>query len=268
MDLEDKGLAARLLSLARGEAGRIERKFSRYRSDNIIHRINSAAGRPVEVDEETANLLNYADQCYRLSEGRFDVTTGVLREVWRFDGGDRVPDATAVARVLERVGWHKVRWQRPVITLRPDMEIDLGGIGKEYAVDSTAQIVRAQTDAGVLINYGGDLAATGPRAGSTPWIVGVDDPVRTGRGSVGEIRLVRGGIATSGDARRYLLKDGVRYGHILDPRTGWPVAGAPRSVTVVSDTCTQAGMLATFAMLHGPEAEAFLHEQKVEFWCF
>ena len=267
MDVADEALALRLLDLARGEAERIERKFSRYRQDNIIHCVNTAAGRPVEVDEETANLLDYADRCHQLSEGRFDVTTGVLREVWRFDGGDRVPSAAAVARVLERVGWHKVQWRRPVIALRAGMELDLGGIGKEYAVDSTVQLIRRHADAAVLVNYGGDLAATGPRAGDNPWIVGVEDPAAPGRASVGEIRLGHGGVASSGDARRFLLKDGVRYGHILDPRTGWPVVGAPRTVTVVAGTCTEAGMLATFAMLHGPEAEAFLRQQNVAFWC-
>jgi thiamine biosynthesis lipoprotein len=76
-----------------------------------------------------------------------------------------------------------------------------------------------------------------------------------------------GGLATSGDARRFLQKDGVRYSHILDPKTGWPVPGAPRSVTVAADSCTQAGMLSTLAMLKGAQSESFLKEQGVLFWC-
>ena len=82
------------------------------------------------------------------------------------------------------------------------------------------------------------------------------------------VELYRGGLATSGDSRRYLLKDGRRYGHILDPTTGEPVVGAPRSVTVVAETCTQAGMLATLAMLHGAAAEAFLERQGMQYWCY
>jgi thiamine biosynthesis lipoprotein len=81
------------------------------------------------------------------------------------------------------------------------------------------------------------------------------------------VELHRGALATSGDARRYLERDGVRYSHILDPRTGWPVAGAPRSITVAAPTCTEAGMLATFAMLRGPDAESFLDAEGVRYWC-
>jgi thiamine biosynthesis lipoprotein len=81
------------------------------------------------------------------------------------------------------------------------------------------------------------------------------------------INLSCGALATSGDTQRYLLRDGVRYGHILDPTTGWPVENAPRSITVAADTCTQAGMLSTLAMLRGTHAEAFLEEEGVQFWC-
>jgi thiamine biosynthesis lipoprotein len=257
------GQARRLLDIARREAQRIEARFSRYRQDNILHRINTSAGQPVEVDDETALLLDYAANCHALSEGRFDVTSGVLRRVWRFDGSDRVPDPEAVAALLPLIGWDKVSWQRPRIILPPGMEIDLGGIGKEYAVDRTALLLRAETDASVLINYGGDLFASGPRADGRGWRVGLDDPAASGTHSAGEIEIQRGGVATSGDARRFLLRNGIRYSHILDPRTGWPVPQAPRSVTVLADTCLEAGMLATFAMLQGKEAEAFLAGQGV-----
>ena len=80
------------------------------------------------------------------------------------------------------------------------------------------------------------------------------------------MNITRGALATSGDSRRYILRDGVRYGHILDPRSGWPVREAPRSVTVAAATCTEAGMLATLAMLEGPAAESFLAEQGVRYW--
>lgn len=264
---DEESLAARLTGIARDEAVRIERKFSRYRSDNIIHRINTSGGAPLEVDAETASLLDYAAQCHRLSDGLFDITSGVLREVWRFDGSDRIPAPQAVAAVLARVGWDKVEWRRPLLRLPAGMQIDLGGIGKEYAVDRTAALLRAYSGAGMLINFGGDLLATGPRMGGRPWQVAIDDPGHTGRSSGIHIALSRGAIATSGDARRFLLKEGKRYSHILDPRTGWPVRGAPRAVTVLGADCTEAGMLATFAMLHGARAEAFLEEQEARYWC-
>ena len=264
LDVDDRDEAASLGELAAAEAGRIEQRLSRYRDDNIIHTINHAAGRPVLVDDETAGLLDFADQCFRLSEGRFDVTSGVLRRVWRFDGSANVPSRAAVKELLPLVGWDKVTWARPSITLPVGMEIDLGGLGKEYAVDRAAQLVSMRTRAAVLVNFGGDLRALGSRRDGRPWRVGVESPVAAAAAL--DLELAQGALATSGDARRFLLKDGVRYPHILNPRTGWPVLDAPRSVTVLADACTEAGLLATLAMLHGRGARGFLAEQGVKYW--
>ena len=167
--------------------------------------------------------------------------------------------------VLRYVGWHRVDWDGRTLRLAPGMEIDFGGIGKEYAVDRAAAIARDLAPR-CMINFGGDLVAVGSAIDNTSWTVGIEDPVHTNE-PVMQIKLTRGALATSGDARRYLLKDGKRYGHILDPRTGWPVENAPRSVTVTAPTCTHAGMLATFAMLEGAEAEAFLDDEDVRYWC-
>lgn len=267
IDSTERVLAEHLTRIAWTEATRIEHKFSRYRDDNIIHRINHAAGQPISVDDETASLLDYAAQCHELSEGRFDITSGVLRKVWKFNGSDCIPTQAEIDALMPLIGWHKVRWQKPELTLLPGMEIDLGGIGKEYAVDQTALKIAHASDVSVLVNYGGDLYAAKPRQGHHPWIVGVDDPGNTGKNTIGRIELLCGGLTTSGDARRYLLKNGVRYSHILDPRTGWPVPDAPHSVTVIADTCVEAGMLSTFAMLYGAEAEKFLDAQQVKYWC-
>jgi thiamine biosynthesis lipoprotein len=264
-DKQDRAGAARLLSLAVAEAQRIERKFSRYRQDSAVQAINTSR-HAVEVDEETARLIAYADRCYRLSGGLFDITSGVLRRVWRFDGSDRVPGRDTVQALLPLIGWDKVRWEPPRIALPAGMEIDLGGIGKEYAVDRVVTMLQRDVSGSVLVNFGGDLRASGPRSRGQPWSVAIEDPQATGA-AAGRLALHAGALATSGDARRFLLKDNVRYGHILDPRTGWPIANAPRSVTVLADTCTTAGLVATLAMLSGAGAEAFLERQGLEFWC-
>jgi thiamine biosynthesis lipoprotein len=246
---------------------------STFTFKSSFHRINRAHGKPVEVDEETAALLDYADTCWRLSEGLFDVTSGVLRRAWKFDGSDRVPDETAVAALLPLIGWRRVRWEKPVLTMPAGMEIDFGGLGKEYAVDRCSHLLAAGTSASLLVNYGGDLMSTGPRRDGQGWVVGIENPGDSAdvgsavREADTVFELKRAGIATSGDVRRYLLRHGRRYGHILDPRTGWPVVDAPRSVTVVANSCTEAGILATLAMLHGPGAEAYLENQGVHFWC-
>jgi len=265
VDSPERKLAHELVQIGAREAWRIESAFSRYRDDNIVHRINNAAGETVEVDEETARLLDFADQCYTLSEGLFDITSGVLRQAWRFDGGRAVPDTEVIERLLPKVGWRKVIWENPSLTLPSGMEIDFGGIGKEYAVDSAQQLLAAHSDLPALINLGGDLAVTRNRCSADAWRAGVEDPA--GRGARGAIPIKQGALATSGDTYRYVLKDGVRYGHILDPRSGWPVAGAPRSVTVAAPNCTQAGMLATFSMLQGSDAEDFLQAQEIPHWC-
>ena len=269
IDTDDESLARHLAHVARDEALRIEHKFSRYRDDNIVARLNRAQGETVEVDNETAGLLDYADTCFRLSEGRFDITTGVLRRVWRFDGSAQLPEAAAIEALRPRIGWQRVRWQRPHLTLPSGMEIDFGGIGKEYAVDRTASLLAAETGCALLVNFGGDLAARGPRRNGSGWTIAIEDPQSVADVQAGTIHfeLERGGVATSGDTRRYLCSNGVRYSHILDPRTGWPVPEAPRSVTVVAGTCIEAGMLATFAMLHGPQAESFLDAQGLRYWC-
>jgi thiamine biosynthesis lipoprotein len=261
----DRSVAGRVLELVSAEAWRVEDKFSRYQTGNIVHEINHCGGRTVVVDAETERLVDYADELFKLSDGSFDITSGVLRAAWRFDGSDRVPARSSVEALLARVGWQHVRWRAPELTLRRGMEIDFGGIGKEYAVDRAAALVRPVCT-GCLLNFGGDLLALGPSVAGRSWQVGVESLNQPNQ-AVRRIELKVGALATSGDARRYLLKDGKRYGHILDPRTGWPVEGAPRSVTVAAATCTQAGMLATFAMLRGRDAESFLDAQSVRYWC-
>jgi thiamine biosynthesis lipoprotein len=266
IDSDDAQLAQRLMQQVQQEASRIETKFSRYRTDNVIHDINHAHGKEVCVDEETRQLLDYAQLCYRLSEGRFDVTSGVLRAAWRFDGSDRLPTTAEVEALLHKVGWDQVQWRPPCIRLIEGMEIDLGGIGKEYAVDRCALQLREAGVASALVNFGGDIHVVGPRRNGEPWLIGLETPGQEGAASH-TIHIQQGGVATSGDSHRFLLHDGIRYSHILDPITGWPVPGGPRSITVLAPSCLEAGMLSTFAMLHGPEAEAFLQAEGVEYWC-
>lgn len=267
IESQDLKLATKLTNLAYQEAKRIEEKFSRYRDDNIIFKINNSENKAIEVDDETALMLDFANQCYELSDGKFDITSGILRQIWRFNGSDNIPSAEQVNAIKPSIGWPKVKWNKPIIEIPADMEIDLGGIGKEYAVDSTVKILRNHTDKSFLVNFGGDIACPFPKENNTPWMIGVDNPEQTGESSVGQIALYQGGLATSGDARRFLLKDGKRYSHILDPQTGYPVPDAPRSVTVISNTCIEAGMLSTFAMLQGNKAAEFLKAQDVQYWC-
>jgi thiamine biosynthesis lipoprotein len=264
METDDKDEAAAILETVAHEAWRIEHKFSRYRDDNIISRINSASGEAVEVDEETGRLLDFSDQLYQMSDGMFDVTSGILRRAWQFDQSDNIPDQQQIDALLPTIGWGKVSWSSPRIQLLPGMEIDLGGIGKEYAVDRCAQLVRDMSDISVLVNFGGDLAITRPRRDKQAWTIGrlSSEP----GAPVGVIQLQQGALATSGDQHRYLEKDGVRYCHVLNPKTGWPVEDPPHTISVAAATCVEAGMLSTLALLQGKQAEAFLQAQDIPHW--
>lgn len=265
VDDPDKTVAEKATTIAQAEAIRIEHKFSRYRSNNIVFNINQANGQGTQVDEETARLLDYAQQCYLISNGLFDISAGVLREVWHFNGGDQVPTQAQVKQTLQKVGWDKLNWQNPTLTLQPGMEIDFGGIGKEYAVDRTAILLGAQIEHNhLLINYGGDLCAMGPRANGDAWEIGLQNPHGKANSALAKVTLFNGAVTTSGDLHKFIKKDGIRYGHILNPTTGWPSKNAPRQVTVIGATCLEAGILSTLAILQGDAAESFLADQDVE----
>ncbi len=256
--------AARCAQPGVEEAWRIERKFSRYRDDSVVAAIHAGGGKPVAIDAETERLLEYAAHCHQVSDGLFDITSGILRRAWNFDGSDRVPSAAQIEPLLAQVGFDRLQRSPGVLCLPEGMEIDFGGIAKEYAVDRALEAIE-QCGQAVLVNFGGDLRANRP-PGAHPWQVGVED-IERGPKPAMVLELSRGALATSGDTHRFVLRQGVRYGHILDPRTGWPVSGAPHSVTVAAATCIEAGTLSTIALLQGAGSEAFLDEFGVKYWC-
>jgi thiamine biosynthesis lipoprotein len=254
----DSATAARWADAAIAEVRRIEAKFSRYRDDSVVSTINAAAGADtaVECDAETVALLAYAEALFIASEGRFDITSGVLRRAWDFHG-KRLPDAAELDRLCALVGWRSV--ERGPTTIRlplPGMEIDFGGFGKEYAADRAAAVLRELGAGHGFVNLGGDLHAIGPQPDGSPWLIAIQDP-RDATRAAAEIELSHGGLATSGDYERYFEVDGVRYCHILNPKTGWPVTHW-RSVSVAAPLCIAAGSCSTIAMLAQDHALAFL----------
>lgn len=257
--------ARSLAQQAIAEVRRIEHKYSRYRPDSLLSRINQAAGSGVaiEVDQETAYLLDFAAQIHELSGGLFDVTSGSLRRVWDFKSG-RLPTPDQLAAVLPCVGWQQVQWSGRQIALpRAGMEIDFGGFGKEYATDRVATLLAQAGASSGVVNFGGDLRVLGPQPDGRAWPVGISHPRRAGA-LVASIDLCQGALATSGDYERFFELDGQRYCHILNPRTGWPVARW-QSVSVLAPVCLAAGALTTIAMLMEDQAGDFLREQGVGF---
>ncbi len=257
--------AEHALAAVRAEVARLEAKYSHYREDSLLARLADAAGTPVAVDAETANLLDFAATLHAQSDGRFDITAGRLTRLWDAQNG-RLPTAEEIARALATTGWHRLEWRRPRLRLAPGMRLDLGGIVKEYAADRAAELCRAAGVVAGVVDLGGDLALIGPHRDGTPWRVGIKAP-RAPERAAARIELPRGGLATSGDYERTLIVAGRRYSHIVDPRTGRPVAGFA-SVSVVADSCLIAGAAATLAMLLGvAEGGAYLRELGLPHLC-
>lgn len=250
---------------AKAEVARLESKYSRYRSDSYLNRINSQGGQVQEVDAETAGLLDFAEQCYQQSRGLFDLTTGVLRSVWSFRDR-RLPDHQALQACLERVGWHRLAWRNPCLVLPEGMELDLGGVVKEFAADRVLAVLY-QNEVKGLVNLAGDIRVTGLQPDGMAWPVGIRHPRQPDK-VVAWIPLTEGALATSGDYERFFELDGRRYCHILSPKTGYPLEQAPASVSVLADNCLLAGALATMAMLMGKDAESWLASLGVPFLLF
>jgi thiamine biosynthesis lipoprotein len=237
---------------------RIEQRYSRYRDDSITSRINAAAGGDaIAIDAETAALLRYADQCHRASGGRFDLTSGVLRRAWDFRAQPpRVPSADEIESLLALVDWGTVEWSESSVRLpRAGMELDFGGIGKEYAADRAATLCIERGVVHGLVNLGGDVRVLGPQPDGTPWRIGIRDP--RADGVLTTVPVGAGALATSGDYQRCFEIGGRRYSHLLDARTGWPVSHW-RSISVLAPLCVVAGSYATMAMLAEGDGEVML----------
>jgi FAD:protein FMN transferase len=228
---------------------RLEAIYSRYRNTSFLSEINrvAALGGSITVDTETAGLLDYAATCYRESDGLFDITSGILRRVWDFKSGN-LPSEALINGLLEKVGWDKLHWQSPRLEFPvAGMEIDFGGVVKEYAVDRAAALCWEIGIQHGMVNLGGDIKIIGPHANGNPWRVGIRHP-RSNDGILQALEMHTGALASSGDYERCITLNGVRYGHVLNPKTGWPVKRMA-SVSVMGNFCLIAGSASTIGML-------------------
>ena len=245
----------------------LENRYSRYLDDSLISVINRRAGTGVKtsLDPQTFALLQYADQCYRESGRLFDITSGVLRKIWNFKQ-TRVPSKAEIKELLPLIGWQKVQWNYHSVYLPvTGMELDFGGIVKEYAADSAADLCRQQGICSGIIELGGDVCVIGSMPNGRGWPVAIRNP-REPEQKLLEFTLQRGGLASSGDYERYQLIDGVRYSHLLNPKTGWPVTGL-QAVSVVAGQCIVAGSLATIAMLKAQSGLRWLEKLHIDYLC-
>ena len=261
----DAGRARAAFDAAFAEFDRLDAMMTVWREDSDVLRVNAAAGRhPVPVQPEVREVLRAARQVSEWTGGKFDVTFGALAGLWKFDH-DRdnvVPDAAAVRGRLPLIDYTQVVVDDNAGTVfirRPGMSIHLGGIGKGYAVDRAAAILRQAGLADFMIQAGGDLYAGG-RRGDRPWRLGIRDPRGAADRSFAMLDVSDATFSTSGDYERFFLRDGRRYHHILDPDVGEP-ARASRSVTVVSERAILADAVAKGIFILGPDAGMALVEK-------
>lgn len=246
------------------EVRRIEVKYSRYRPDSIVSRINAqAGGDAIACDEETVALFDYAQALYQASDGLFDITAGILRQAWEFKS-QRLPAENEVQALCQRIGWHKVERADNKLRLPlAGMEIDFGGFGKEYAADRAASVLQTAGVTHGYVNMGGDIRVLGPKPDGQAWIMGIQDPRQPDK-IIASIPLTTGALATSGDYEKYMEVAGQRYCHILNPQTGMPVRQW-RSISVLAPVTALAGSCTTIGMLKEAKALAYLQQTGLRF---
>jgi len=252
----------RVAQAAEEEVRRIETKYSRFRPDSILSKINSSDGQKTTIDAETHYLLNYSSVAFELSDGLFDITAGVLSKLWDFRNSI-IPSPETIRTNLAYVGFQHIRFNSNSIILPAGMSLDFGGIGKEYAVDCAAAICKSAGITHGIVDLGGDLHVIGPQPDNRAWKVGVRNP-RAPENAIAELAIMQGGLSTSGDYERYFEHSGKRYCHLLLPKTGMPVSYWA-SVSVVAPSCLLAGTLSTIAMLKQSDARIWLDEQEIQY---
>jgi len=260
----DKSVAEKWMDSAVEEIARIERKYSRYKPDSLISKINASAGiEAVECDEEFFLLFDYADKLYQVSNGLFDITSGILRKAWNFQQAV-LPSKEQLAPLLDLIGWEKVERNNNYVRLpNLGMEIDFGGFGKEYAADRAASVLIAGGINSGYVNMAGDIRVLGPKVDGSSWQMGIQHPRSHGT-IIATIPLTQGALATSGDYERFIEVGGKRYCHVLNPDTGYP-ANYWQSVSVLAPLAIMAGSFTTIAMLKEQDAIPFLEESGVAY---
>lgn len=233
---------------------RFESRYSRFLADSIVGQINARAGGDwTEFDDEAEQLFATCDRMHALSRGTFDPAALPLLKLWDWKSeSPTAPDPSAIRAARHLSGWDKVQ-RRPGAVRLPvfGMGIDLGGIGKEYAVDRLIHMARQYGINDVLVDIGHDLRASGRPPGRDAWYIGLEEPDRPGHCWT-VVRLTDQAVATSGDYRRVSVRGGKRVGHIINPRTGEPVSNGCQAVSVIAPNCTLAGVLSTAAFILEP----------------
>ncbi len=239
---------------------RFEQLFSRTIETSDVARINAAGGEPVEVAEETADLIAKALGYCEASDGRFDITIGAVSQLWDFHN-EVVPDHADIEAALAHVDWHAVQTDGMTVRLLdPKAAIDLGGIAKGWIADALIAYFAGEGVESACVNLGGNVAVLGSKPDGSPWRVGIQDPDSAeGEGLIARIEIADGSVVTSGLYERSFERDGRRYWHILDPKTGYPVETSIESASIYASASIDGdGYTKTLFFMEPAEGIAYL----------
>ena len=238
---------------------RIDSLMSNYKADSEISGINALkAGESLSLSQETFEVLSESRELWQLSGGLFDISISPLIDLWGFGPAEtagRLPDKADLDSVKARVGMQHVQldWETMTVTKLVDSELNVSAIAKGYAVDQLVSYLNGKGFSRYLVEVGGEIYARGKKFSGQKWVLGIEAPDFPGRKALETVKLEDQALATSGDYRNYVEKDGVRYSHTIDPLTGSPVLHRLASVSVLSERCSKADGLATALMVMGEE---------------
>jgi len=244
----------KVLKEALEECGRYERMLSRTIEGSDVWRINHANGEPVEVSDDTATILRCAAEISEKSGGAFDITIAPASTMWDFTSEKaELPDAAALAAAAELVDYSKIRMEGNTVLMPAGMMIDLGGIAKGYIADRVKAWLEERGVEHAILSFGGNIVAIGKKPDGSDWKVGVQDIDKPTGEHMLVVRNSGGSTVTSGIYERGFELDGVRYHHLLNPKTGWPEQNELASVTILSESSMEGDALATAAFVLGTE---------------
>lgn len=229
----------------------LDRKLNRFNHESEIYKINKNTGNWVEVSEEMENILRKAQYFANISEGLFDPTIGPLMELWGFYNGNlHIPGEKELKEALKKVNWKDLEILKGKVRLKKvGMSLDLGGIAKGYAVQKLLEICKNLNLERVYLDIGGTIGVYGKPLKGDYWVIGIRHPRKEGK-IIGKIKIKKGVVATSGDYERFFIKNGKRYPHIINPKTGFP-SSEIMSVTVICEDGTTADALSTLFFVLG-----------------
>lgn len=267
---KDSLLAENSIDTVITEITRIENLISDWRPHTQVSQINAQAGiSPVKVDREVFELTERALALSRLTNGSFDISFAAMDRIWKFDGSmTEMPTAEAIQKSVEKVGYQNIILDKEQLTVflkNKGMKIGFGALGEGYAADRCREMMLAKGIRAGIVNGSGDMSTWGKQPDGSDWVIGINDPASSGK-IFAVVPLRQGAVVTSGSYEKFVVFNGKRYAHIINPSTGYPATGL-QSVTVFGPSAEAANGFSTSLMVMGKQAGLELISRFPEFSC-